>query len=414
MGVSAMIPRVAYPLIALPFAALIGCSSSDTTPDGPPHSGIEAGYPHPQTADAAPDGPSAFLSPLPATADPGPGGFLITASGEKLALSGYPFTSGSSQAADPALVDGWEVEFDAVIVTLDHITLSETPNASPTDQSVTGKQVAHLDGPFAVDLHKGGPLSGKGGEGERAVAIGAIGSQNDNASASFDADSPYALGFDSVLASINAWNVNLDAQGLAYYQEAIANGWSTLLIGTATYKGPAPAADSEFSKLPTTVRFHFGFPVPSSYINCQNPDNGSGFPNEEYARGVQIMPNASRVVQLTVHTDHLFWEKLAHEQPMHFDPIACAFVGVETPVATLPDMAALDFTGFRCKDGNPLPPRSLVADYTPVSGGILYFDPNGVSPLPTYQDFLMYSVSTQGHLNSDGLCAVNRHYTSPP
>ncbi|MBI5531071.1 MAG: hypothetical protein HY898_00045 [Deltaproteobacteria bacterium] len=409
-----MTTRRALAALIVPVAALVGCNSSDSGLEGPPHSGIEAGYPDSSSADAAADGTSAFLSPLPAVADPGPGGFLITTSGEKLALSGYPFTPGASQAADPALVDGWEIKFDAVIVTLDHITLSESPNTSPTDQSITGKQVAHLEGPFAVDLHKGGPLPGKGGEGERAVAIGAIASQNDNGGSSFDPELPYALGFDSVVASPKAWNVNLDAQGLVDYQDAIANGWSTMLIGTATYKGPEPAADSEFSKLPTTVHFRFGFPIPTSYVNCQNPENGTGFTNEEYGRGVRSKANASTIVQLTVHTDHLFWEKLSHEQPMHFDQIACAYVGIEAPIATLPDMDSLDFSGFYCKDGHPLPPRSLVSDYAPVAGQILYFDPNGVSGLPKYKDYLMYSVSTQGHLNSDGLCAVRRHYPSPP
>jgi hypothetical protein len=30
-----------------------------------------------------------------------------------------------------------------------------------------------------------------------------------------------------------------------------------------------------------------------------------------------------------------------------------------------------------------------------------------------YADFSTYNQSTQGHLNSDGLCVVQRHYPSP-
>jgi hypothetical protein len=30
-----------------------------------------------------------------------------------------------------------------------------------------------------------------------------------------------------------------------------------------------------------------------------------------------------------------------------------------------------------------------------------------------YQDYMRYDQSTQGHLNSDGLCYVQRHYPSP-
>jgi hypothetical protein len=55
-----------------------------------------------------------------------------------------------------------------------------------------------------------------------------------------------------------------------------------------------------------------------------------------------------------------------------------------------------------------------VSDYTPVQGSILYFNANGVSPLDNYRDYLAYSISAQGHLNSDGLCAVKRQYPSPP
>ena len=44
-------------------------------------------------------------------------------------------------------------------------------------------QVAHLDGPFAVDLHKGGVIIGKGGEPEEATPLGVITSQNDNGNA---------------------------------------------------------------------------------------------------------------------------------------------------------------------------------------------------------------------------------------
>ena len=51
------------------------------------------------------------------------------------------------------------------------------------------------------------------------------------------------------------------------------------------------------------------------------------------------------------------------------------------------------------------------------------FDPNGVPPatnddpstgLRDYYDFATYDQSTQGHLNSDGLCYVKRNYPSPP
>jgi hypothetical protein len=35
------------------------------------------------------------------------------------------------------------------------------------------------------------------------------------------------------------------------------------------------------------------------------------------------------------------------------------------------------------------------------------------SALRDYYDFFTYNQSTQGHLNSDGLCFVQRNYPSP-
>jgi hypothetical protein len=54
--------------------------------------------------------------------------------------------------------------------------------------------------------------------------------------------------------------------------------------------------------------------------------------------------------------------------------------------------------------------------------GRMAFDPqsvphatgnNAATGLRDYYDFATYDQSTQGHLNSDGLCAVERHYPSP-
>jgi hypothetical protein len=42
---------------------------------------------------------------------------------------------------------------------------------------------------------------------------------------------------------------------------------------------------------------------------------------------------------------------------------------------------------------------------------------NGTDPaaaLRDYRDFMNYNQSTQGHVNADGLCFVQRNYPSPP
>ena len=109
---------------------------------------------------------------------PGPGGILFAASGEVLALTGYPFPP--ANAGDPAFVDGWDVHFTRLLVTVDNITLSNGPNVTPGDQSCTEPTVAKVDGPWAVDLAHSDPsyLPGKGGAGEEAVPIAALSNQN--------------------------------------------------------------------------------------------------------------------------------------------------------------------------------------------------------------------------------------------
>ena len=198
----------------------------------------------------------------------------FTASGEVLALGGYAFPPAT--AGDPDFVDGWEVHFTKFIAVFDKVTLSEAPDTSPSDQSQTGKLVAEIDGPWAIDLHKGGPLMGKGGSDEQAFPIDMLTNQNKNGGAAFDPTMRYAFGFDSVPATASAKLLQIDA-GDADYAAMVQNGWNVLYVGTATWKGGSSCtstnASYDFSKLPTTVSFRLGFATPTTYLNCQNPDN---------------------------------------------------------------------------------------------------------------------------------------------
>ena len=92
---------------------------------------------------------------------PGPGAFYVTISGESNALTGYPFPP-DNFSSDTYMPDGWEFEILEYIVVVDKITLWSNPNQSATNQSQHGSPVAHLDGPFVVDLHKGGKIVGPG------------------------------------------------------------------------------------------------------------------------------------------------------------------------------------------------------------------------------------------------------------
>jgi|JI9StandDraft_1071089.scaffolds.fasta_scaffold04622_6 hypothetical protein len=356
------------------------------------------------------------------------GTIQFTASGEVLALGGYAFPPAS--ADEPAFVDGWDVKFESLLVTLDYINLSENPDKAPSDQSLTENKVAQLAGPWAVDLHKGGPLLGKGGSDEQSLPVETLTALNLHADQPLDPTKRYAFGFDIVPANPAAKKLNLDAEGEQNYSTMAKNGWTVMYIGTATWKGTNctstnPAYD--FSALPKVVKFRFGFRSPTSYVNCQNPDTAPAqpFAGEEYQRGVQAKLNAMTIAQATIHTDHPFWEGIEHDSPAHFDPFAAYAKKDATGnyVVTLEDLKGVNYTAFKDPAGKAIPWRSCLASYTPPNNSqTMGFDSQGIpysatgsptSVLRDYYDYLTYNQSTQGHLNADGICAVKRNYPSP-
>jgi hypothetical protein len=383
------------------------------------------------SADGGPFALQPFAAP---PANPPAKSILFAASGEALAFSGYAFPPAAD--GDAAFVDGWEVRFDRLLVTIDKIRLSSNPDMVPTDQSKTGALVAEADGPWAVDLHPQGALPGKGGGDETAVPIAFLANQNKNGNAAFDtaAGTRYAFGFDVVPATATAQNVNLDAAALASYQQMAADGCAVFYEGTATFKGvTCTPPDPEFGRLPPAVKFSLCFKSPSSYINCQNPDNGaSTFNGEEFIRGIALQDNAAVIGQVTIHTDHPFWESTIHDSPAHFDQFAAQATGATgTPTVTMADVVGVNYLAFADKQGNALPWRTCLPTATyPMSGyqapaGQMHFDAQTIAKIaatadPTtgfrdYADFATYNQSTQGHLNSDGLCVVkhNPPYLAP-
>jgi hypothetical protein len=398
--------------------------------------------------DAGTGSGSSTLAPFTAPLDPGPAGILFAASGEALALTGYPFPP--VNPGDPAFVDGWSVSFTRLLVTLDNLSLSDGPNVTPGDQSCTEPTVARLSGPWAVDLAHRDPgyLQGKDGPGEEAVPIAALSRQNVPAGndAPFDTSgaSAYAFGFDIIPATSAAMNVNIDAAGLGDYQQMAADGCAVLYVGTATFNGTsctnpgAPAGyntnNSIYASWPAvgqSVPFHLCFKSPTSYLNCQNPDNdpSAGLPGEEHQRGIFFKSNQSVVAQVTVHTDHPFWDSVLHDSPAHFDQFAARVAGQGQagvfPTVTLEQTLGVDYTAYQDALGNALSWRYCIAPPTDVHAqltGVMAFDPQSVphasgtdacQGLRDYHDFATYDQSTQGHLNSDGLCYVARHYPSP-
>jgi hypothetical protein len=345
-----------------------------------------------------------------------------------LALTGYAFPPVTPD--DPAFVDGWDVHFDRLLVTIDKITLSANPDKIMGDQSQTDALVAEVDGPWAVDLHHSDPsyLAGKGGAGEQAVPIATLSNQNKNGGAPFATDGTrYAFGFDAVPASASATKVNLDAAAQADYEEMVQNQCVVFYVGRATFKGTM--CDKDYPDWPKTVNFRLCFKSPTTYVNCQNPDNDPAMPfaNEEHLRGIAFDANKSVVGQVTFHTDHPFWDSVLHDSPAHFDQFASRVIGQDaaTPTVHLEDVVGVDYTAYTDAMNQPLNWRYCIdppTDVHPKFTGAMAFDPGTVSHalgadantgLRDYYDFTTYNQSTEGHLNSDGLCFVKRNYPSP-
>ena len=353
--------------------------------------------------------------PFTPPGDPGKGGFWVTVSGEDLASVGYDFAQGALSDGDPpAFVDGWAVHFDHVIVTVGNVRVQEDPDKDEGNPQDVGAVVAKAAGPYAVDVAIGGNVIGKSeSPDEKTIPIAAFAKKDDGEA--FDPESRYAFSYDTLPASTGAVLTNLDAEGLELYAEAQEKGYSMVFAGTATYKGAAPEAGTVFASIPTEVKFKLGFKNPSSYINCRNTDlkEVAG----EFPRGIQASATKSTTVQITIHTDHGFWDTLNVEgTPLHFDPIAAQASTYGTPKkpgeVSIEDLVDVDVTGFKTKDGDVLPARSLVSDYEAPAGQLKY-DANGTSfkVANSFASYLGYSAASGGHLNADGECEVKNNFT---
>lgn len=343
--------------------------------------------------------------------DPGPKGIVVTASGEDLAIAGYPWSPGATAGGDPpAFVDGWAVRFDHVLVTIGDVWLASDPDTDPANPLVTGPVVARDPGPWAVDLSRGGPLLGKSGSPDEKTAILTAFSGS-----TLDPTLRYAFGYCVRAASAGAKTVNLDASGAALYELAKANAWAMVFEGTATYSAGAPEPGTVFAKMPRAVHFSIGLANPSRYVNCRNTDLMQL--GGDYPRGVQPSATRSTVVQITLHTDHLFWDTLNVEgTPLHFDPIAAVASSAGTPdagpgVTTNADLAPLDVTGFKAATGENLAWRSAVPDWN-APAGQMHFEANGTAlrPRNAFLSFLAHAAAAGGHMNADGKCVVRNDF----
>ncbi|HEX3902839.1 MAG TPA: hypothetical protein VH853_08300 [Polyangia bacterium] len=353
----------------------------------------------------------------------------VTFSGETLGINGLPFQPVNQ--GDPYFVDGWNMTIDEDIVVVGDIALNSMPTEDQTWFDM-GPQVAHKAGPYVFDAHQAAGFVGK--DGIEPASPMFVFDKEDNGS-SFDSNQRYAFSYDTVVAAYPAWNLNLTTQGQADYDLMVSNGWGKFIRATASYVGtgsyPDAATQTKFNAFPTTVTFTMGWNDATSNTNCVNADLGAE--DDLMNRGVVIFPDQASVAQMTMHVDHVFWDKLKQEgAALRFDPIA-AFAPADT--STTP----FSLNTFHSQhllatfaDGSPLPDRAPDQPNPSPNAGAntpddvqpnplqVTFNLNGVTkpdgtafPDDLVQ-FMAFSAQSQMHLNAQGLCYIKGQNPADP
>jgi len=327
----------------------------------------------------------------------------ITVSAESLGANGYAFPPSAGQ--EVAFVDGWAVDFERILLSIDNIRLSESPDRDPGDPSVFGATLALREGPFVVDLAKPGDTVDKGGAGRVAIRL-----PIDDLTELFEADQRYAFSFDLVPPTSDAVFVNVspDDEAVARMLDERARA---LFSGQATFAGTDCASSDpsyDFSSLPTEVAFEFTFSGGVHSRNCQNPDNtGEALEGEESQRGLQVLAGGTTTAQITIHTDHLFWPATSHEHLPLFNQFAAQARATEGGhLVTMSELEGVALPGITDAAGAPLPWRSCVDEalyHLPTQPAQMTFD-GGSMALSNLTEFVELNASTMGHLNADGLC----------
>ncbi len=400
------------PFLAVLALSLTACPGPTTPPDGggggPGDGGLFVDFEAPATASVS-------------------NSFLVTVNGEDTTTEGFGFPPAAG-SGEPYFVDGWELTFEHVLVTVGGVTLHENPDLNPNDPSQVGALVAEAPGPWAVDLAKEGPLDGKELVG-KAWPLTRLTAQNKKSgSPAFDPTAKYALGYALLAATTGVQNVNLDADAQAAYAQMVSAGYSVWLKGTATWKGElgTPACRStvptyDFGRTTKVVNFELGFKAPVHFKNCENPELQPGG-----SRGVQSSTTAQTVSQITFHLDHPFWESLEEDAPLRFDALAASQSSMVAPGPASISMTTtdlgLDFQAFKDAQQTPVPWRTCgPVTASERTAGTVAYDPvsvpvnpaGGAAGLKDLLDYMTYNLSTMGHLNNDGLCFPDRQYPSP-
>jgi hypothetical protein len=160
--------------------------------------------------------------------------------------------------------------------------------------------------------------------------------------------------------------------------EMRANGWATLVEGTATRTGVG------------SFPFRVGLPLAHRYTNCTNGLDGT--------LGLVLADGATETLELTTHDDNQLNDRLGTHRDVQLRFDAWTRDVPATGRITLDSLRGQDLLDLRARDGATLRDD----DGTPV-----VYDP-GSYAVRTLDAFVAQSLTDQAHLNGGGLCTVTR------
>lgn len=272
----------------------------------------------------------------------GSGSLVLSLSGEEAAQFGFPVPG----VPELQFADGWAVHFDKYLVGIGNVRVA----------GADGERALADGGSVLVDLTAGE---------QEIFRFDGLGARRWE-----------RFGYDILVPGESTRRIGGIADEDA--RRMSEGGYNYWIEGTAT-RGEE------------TVRFAWGLSAPTHNDDCINSADDSP--------GVVVRNNAAAAYQITLHLDHLFYDRLgSHEGvKMRFSPLA-AVAGDDGSIEWA-DLSSQRLASLRDADGQPL------RDET---GALLIYDPESV-PLADadLQNYLLAASVSQGRFNGEGTC-VNR------
>lgn len=268
------------------------------------------------------------------------GALAVTIGGEAAAEEGFPVGAGESEIA---FVDGFEVTFDSILVSVLELTVAE--------EGAAGSSVT-LDAPLVVELTTGSQEVGfwSGLRSGRYAAVG------------------YTIG------PVQAASTLLGEVSETDLAEMQAEGVAIWIRGSATDGTDTYTLDLRFAE---TVR----------QLDCVNGLDGTS--------GLVVTEGGTTTVDLTIHLDHLWFDTYAAEEAnLRFEPWA-ATADADGHIE-LEFLSAQELGDLTDRAGEPL---------TTAGETLVVYDP-GTLDLTSFdlESYVRAAATTMGHFNGEGHC----------